>query len=55
MKENMLQFKKKLRNEPLLMVLVFTLLTIMTFLIIYPIARVVMETNGEIFRSFGQM
>lgn len=49
MKENMLQFKKKLRNEPLLMVLVFTLLTIMTFLIIYPIARVVMETNGEIF------
>ncbi|WHP43072.1 iron ABC transporter permease [Lysinibacillus boronitolerans] len=49
MKENMLQFKKKLRNEPLLLVLVFTLLTIMTFLIIYPIARVVMETNGEIF------
>lgn len=49
MKENMLQFNKKLRNEPLLMVLVFALLTILSLLIIYPIARVVIETNGEIF------
>lgn len=47
MKESVQQIGKKFRNEPLLMVSVFTLLILMFFLIIYPIIRVIVEINGE--------